>query len=1496
MELVNITYAGKGPTYQEYSSKDTNLVVSNFINSEFGAPEDTIEYVIYDSVGNFVDINYDATDYYPNSDKQNPTTKLYQSIILDPKADAASRGLNRGQLNISYNFTKNLFNSGYNSQYWIKEISKSRRELKLASQVISDGSILDGFNRYEAYVSTKNYFTDFYLNFGLNRFVIAINVSYITDETGAYLLIKLYEPLPIDFDVKSTLWIVDKIAESVSYDLDIQVQVDETENPNQLRGPNTKIKVSDRVAQTTGYYNYNDLFSSDLSSSIQQLNSYYEDKALEINVDFTDFSNFIHFSNAQERINNFEYKLGLIESYNDELYSSSLFTSMSAQTLTAITQSNSLIKAKIDNIISKFDLYEYYLYYSSGSKAWPKSTSTKPYALYSVTSSQAITWMTDMIASASFYDDTNKDLLTNTIPLYIQEDPSNQSYLTFVNMVGQHFDNIWLYYKDLSNRYVSNNDPYSGISLDVVADALRGLGTNLYTNTNISDNLYYSMFGMNPDGSLLPPTGSEKNITWVTSSIATIGPNQLDKEIYKRLYHNIPYLLKTKGTQRGLKALIACYGIPESILTVNEFGGYDRDEISGVFEINNQKIDYITSSLSMSALLSPYTTAQEYSTENRINTRDIEVGFSPANTINNNISASVGYFNIDALIGNPLDQYKENYPKLDEYRDNYFSTYTYDHSIWEYIRLIKYYNNSLFKMIRDFVPARANLSTGIIIKPHILERSKYARHEPDVTQHNNFSQSIDIAFITGSDGGAIKGSTSWSGSIMSPIGYVGVASTQGVEKYNGELSGSNIVVTNGEAFDQTEESYTVRNRPKVGNAYPWYASGSSETESFVESFLQAELAAERSDVVFYTATPYLEGILYTDPLLAGTVLDPFPNLYIGLNDGVGNEYVATITYTTGPEITSYTQTRFSNLDNIRVNYGALMHNVVNSVRSKRFLDLDYSYDQSVPVNLDIIKLAISESQVDNYATYTDPSKPYAQLQDSNYSLKSFTGIRYLGSSITTSSYSVANSIEDSFIGFNKAVDKIKTSFAYLVDIYTASLFFPGRSNAQIKYLISDEENVLDLTKANNNIFDIQNVYKSGETVNISLFKYDERNPYSQLLANNPTLKIYEGGFRYLPILHNLSGSTPNQSFTLDIPIQIIIAGLPGSSGANQGDPYLNASNWDVSMWVSETYLGVVTGSEGGGRSAEQSSIIVYASASYIGPSGPLPYSVTINVGTNLITIPGSVVPRIELLSSIGSIGGAISVSSGLTNGDYELLNGNFAPLQFTTSRYKLTADVTTALGLLDPIIDISSISFAGGGSAGTQPSRYYTSEVTSSQTCLFYLSGSNELIISGALAEYYYRQPIMNSPSDTSWNESIGLDRVILPFTVNIGDKISFYDSSSRLGWNDKFEYTIAGSSVQSSGSNHIISIKLSEQLDLSLVSQSASPVTIPIINEQTNLRLCRYIYWKHVPDETNVILKYNPKDSTIVEEGLLYPQYISGDLKNRSGNIIKSLKSQNLI
>ena len=58
-------------------------------------------------------------------------------------------------------------------------------------------------------------------------------------------------------------------------------------------------------------------------------------------------------------------------------------------------------------------------------------------------------------------------------------------------------------------------------------------------------------------------------------------------EVWKRILNNLPYLYKTKGTVRGLKALITCYGIPSSILYVREYGGPDlSNDTSSLSNLN----------------------------------------------------------------------------------------------------------------------------------------------------------------------------------------------------------------------------------------------------------------------------------------------------------------------------------------------------------------------------------------------------------------------------------------------------------------------------------------------------------------------------------------------------------------------------------------------------------------------------------------------------------------------------------------------------------------------------------------------------------------------------------------------------------------------------------------------------------------------------------------------------------------------------------------------
>ena len=119
--------------------------------------------------------------------------------------------------------------------------------------------------------------------------------------------------------------------------------------------------------------------------------------------------------------------------------------------------------------------------------------------LYPTTSSQAITWIGDYdssspyyggeLYSSSIYDLDNQNNLNYSIPEFINIDDRNESFQLFINMIGQHFDNIWIYIKSISDIYDNRNNLDKGISRDLVYNVLQGLGLKLY-NASGNDNIF----------------------------------------------------------------------------------------------------------------------------------------------------------------------------------------------------------------------------------------------------------------------------------------------------------------------------------------------------------------------------------------------------------------------------------------------------------------------------------------------------------------------------------------------------------------------------------------------------------------------------------------------------------------------------------------------------------------------------------------------------------------------------------------------------------------------------------------------------------------------------------------------------------------------------------------------------------------------------------------------------------------------------------------------
>jgi hypothetical protein len=682
------------PATTDYVISDEILLNPSITQSSFDPSQNYIEYTIETPDKSFVATDYNYNNYsFPND---GVTSDYISNIIINPNNDIISLGYNSGEFNTYYNFLKNeLDSSPFNQIFFIKEISYDRTEVTLGYTVDSSTVVFNVNNFKTQLNSNPNYFQDFFLNLGGNNLYTANNIA--VNNTTLDVIVNLYEPLSSNVQIKDTLWVVTKIANELAFNIantpDVVIP---TITTFPIKGPNLNLPVQDQINNSTGFQTYGSLITSSLlSTSYSQLNNLISSSGIEIGIDYTDFSNFIHFSSAVTRINNFYYKKQLIDQYQQEINVLNGTTSL-------VTSSNiSILTNQINNVIENFDGYEYFLYYDTGSWSYPKSGSTVPYTLYPAGTPEVRSWLGDadnltgILGSASLYDRDNLDYLYNAVPNFIQEDPTNDPYKLFVEMVAQSYDNIWIYYKDVTNRYNADNRLDFGISKDLVANALKSFGVKLYQNNFSTNDLYSAFLGygaINPDttGSLpvTADSGQEYISNYITASYdASVMPlDDVNKETYKRLYHNLPYLAKTKGTIPGLRALINCFGIPDTILRISEFGGRDKD--TSTYDYFDQQYNYTFYATGSGKYLQ--TSFRLNSNWGSTNPESVQFRFKPDVNINTHTSQSIIRF-LDSAI--PI--YSQSLLTL-EYTGSGFASSSYSGSTYSssyaYANLIFYPN------------------------------------------------------------------------------------------------------------------------------------------------------------------------------------------------------------------------------------------------------------------------------------------------------------------------------------------------------------------------------------------------------------------------------------------------------------------------------------------------------------------------------------------------------------------------------------------------------------------------------------------------------------------------------------------------------------------------------------------------------------------------------------------------------------------------------------
>ena len=509
-----------------------------------------------------------------------------------------------GKYKIVYNFMNSLIGGPSNpdNRVFISDISPDRRELRLAIKQLENQSAKEQITKFVLdYLKDSYYLPPIVLNFGENMIVDVINVA--TDGDSNFFYVKLYEPLPRDLDLYYECWIGRQTLKPWIDNVQI-LREEESKGIPFINGPNFEVNYDYWLSTETDYKSWNDLLSTNLQTSQEILNRYVLNtgSSVNLNIDFREFENFIFYSSAEERVSNFFYKIGLVENYNTQL---SLLN-----TYTGSVESNVIkLKGLKEKLVSGFDSFEKWLYYestgsnyytsqvSSSITPYPKyeldvsasnydiATKEGKYNLYSILSNEVQDWYDTLIVSSSNYDLKNYNSLNKAIPEYIRDDGQSEQFTTFVNMVGQHFDVMYLYTDHILRKNQRKENPKDGMSQDIIYDVTKNLGWTLTHGTQAKDLWEYAL-GVSGSGE---PIWTGKT---TTNKYLSKTDEERTKEVWRRILNNLPYIYKTKGTSRAIKALLSAYGIPQTLLTIREFGGPDNADFGDTPKFEWEKQTY----------------------------------------------------------------------------------------------------------------------------------------------------------------------------------------------------------------------------------------------------------------------------------------------------------------------------------------------------------------------------------------------------------------------------------------------------------------------------------------------------------------------------------------------------------------------------------------------------------------------------------------------------------------------------------------------------------------------------------------------------------------------------------------------------------------------------------------------------------------------------------------------------------------------------------------
>ena len=328
-------------------------------NAGRGYPK--IKLSVFSDAGSFLqsDDLIKNTDFYISQNQ----------LFLKPNEYLDREGFSENNYNLQFDFIQRFRE---NNELYISEISPSRKEIRLTvdTKIFTDGLDDNYINQITAFLNggfiEGTYQFNSYLELSQGR-LIPINgyaLDRITGGKNSFIL-KLNQPLSANIQtLNKDFRIANKFLSS-------QTEIVFFRDVEQLAISGLGLEIDEGFAtedifdEDTNYSNYQSMTSSfgeDIFAEIKR-----QKKDINLNIDYSKFSNHAFFGSAESKLKNFKDKAVKLEGLYTEISSSLAFTSSK----NIIDKRKDLFK-QVKNIKDEFTSYEYFLYndgqnYSSAS-------------------------------------------------------------------------------------------------------------------------------------------------------------------------------------------------------------------------------------------------------------------------------------------------------------------------------------------------------------------------------------------------------------------------------------------------------------------------------------------------------------------------------------------------------------------------------------------------------------------------------------------------------------------------------------------------------------------------------------------------------------------------------------------------------------------------------------------------------------------------------------------------------------------------------------------------------------------------------------------------------------------------------------------------------------------------------------------------------------------------------------------------------------------------